>query len=61
MEFDFNTFTRDYIDSTVIKSYTNKVSSIKKKFLEHTKELEWYHMSEYVDNAELKEILKIAS
>lgn len=61
MEFDFNTYTRDYIDSTVIKSYTNKVSSIKKKFLEHTKELEWYHMSEYVDNAELKEILKIAS
>lgn len=61
MQFDFNTYTREYIDSDTIKHYANKVSSIKKKFEEHTKELEWYHMSEYVDNTELKEILEIAT
>ena len=61
MKFDFNTYTKDYIDGEEIKKYATKMSEIKQKFEQNLKELEWFQMSEYIDNLELKEMKEIAS
>lgn len=60
MKFDFNTYTKDYIDSDAIKKHAVKANEIKKKFETNLKELKWFQMSEYVDNVELKEIKELA-
>ncbi len=60
MKFDFNTYTKEYIDNEAIKKYASKANEIKKKFETNLKELKWFQMSEYVDNAELKEIKELA-
>jgi len=59
MNFDFNTYTTDYI-SPEIKKYAGKMSEIKHKFEMNLDELEWFQMGEYVDNMELKEMKEIA-
>lgn len=59
MKFDFNTYTKEYVDSEKIKSYTVKTTLIKQKFEEQIDDLKWYHMNEYIDNEELKEFLEI--
>lgn len=59
MKFDFNTYTKDYIDADVIKTYAAKTTSVKKKFEINCDELKWYHMNEYVDNMELKEMIEL--
>lgn len=61
MKFDFNKYTKDYIDSDVIKEYAGKVGNIKKRFETNSKELEWFNMNEYVDNEELKEIIELST
>ena len=61
MKFDFNTYTKEYINSEIIKKYATKIGEIKKKFETNIKELEWFQMNSYVDNKELKEIKEIAS
>lgn len=60
MKFDFNTYTSDYISSDEIKKYAGKMSEIKQKFEQNLEELEWFQMSEYVDNLELKEMKELA-
>lgn len=60
MKFDFNKYTKDYIDSDIIKKHASKVAEIKKKFQTNLSELKWFNMSEYVDNSELKEMIDLA-
>lgn len=60
MNFDFNTYTKDFISSDEIKKYASKMGEIKHKFETNVKELEWFQMGEYIDNMELKEIKEIA-
>ena len=60
MKFDFNTYTKDFIDADEIKKYALKTSEIKKKFEAGLEELTWFQMTDYVKDEELREILTLA-